>query len=290
MSDHGFGPLYRVVNLNNFFIQAGLLALKRDAWVQARAWAFRRGLTPSAAWRIIERLGGQDLVWRVSKQARNRVVSKFLGFEDVDWRRTLAYSMGHVGQVYFNLAGREPEGVVEPDEYVVVRERVCAALGELRDPLTGRAVVDRIVPREQVAQGPYLERGPDLHLVMDDYATIAFPLFAADGQIFSQQIRGDSGCHRREGVLIACGPGLQRGRTIDGARIVDLAPTILHAFDLPLPADMDGRVLSGLWTDAARSRTRVRGQVLEAPQAAVDMTPAEQAEVEERLRALGYLG
>jgi len=280
MSDHGFGPLHRIVNLNMLFLEAGLLALKQTPWVRTRAWALRRGLTPAAVWKLVERLGLQNIVWRVSKQARNEIVDRFLGFDDVDWSRTLAYSMGHVGQVYINLKGREPQGIVEPAEYESVRQRVMDVLLRLPVP------VDRIIPREEAASGPYLDRAPDLHVVMDGYRTIAFPLFATDGKIVTQQIRGDSGCHRLHGVLIARGHGIAHGE-IQGARIIDLAPTILHLMNVPVPDDMDGRVL----TEALATRKPIKTQAaVPASQARQDLTDEEAAQVEERLRALGYLG
>jgi predicted AlkP superfamily phosphohydrolase/phosphomutase len=279
MSDHGFGPLHRIVNLNMLFLETGLLALKRTPWVQLRAWAFKRGLTPASVWKLIERIGLQNMVTRFSRKARNQVVNRFLGFEDVDWSRTLAYSMGHVGQVYLNLKGREPQGIVEPGDYVAVRQRVMDVLRQLPVP------VDRIIPREEVASGAYLDRAPDLHLILDGYRTIAFPLFATDGKIVTRQIRGDSGCHRLHGVLIARGPSIAKGK-IEGARIIDLAPTILHLMNVPVPDDMDGRVL----TEALVSHSPIETQAaVPASHAQEDLTAEEAAEVEERLRALGYL-
>ena len=59
----------------------------------------------------------QNITARVSRKARNEMVGKFLSFEDVDWSKTIAYSMGHVGQIYLNLQGREPHGIVTPDQY-----------------------------------------------------------------------------------------------------------------------------------------------------------------------------
>ena len=286
MSDHGFGPLHRIVNLNMLFLEAGLLALKQTPWVRLRAWAFRRGLTPAAVWKIIERVGLQNAVWRVSKKARNEVVNRFLGFEDVDWARTLAYSMGHVGQVYINLKGREPQGIVEPGNYAAVRERVIGVIEHLGGRQDAPVHVDRVIPREEAASGPYLDRAPDLHVVMDGYRTIAFPLFATDGKVVTRQIRGDSGCHRLHGVLIARGPGVAQGE-ISGARIIDLAPTILHLMNVPVPDDMDGRVLA----EALATQLPVETQAaVPSSQAQADLTEEEAAEVEERLRALGYLG
>jgi predicted AlkP superfamily phosphohydrolase/phosphomutase len=289
MSDHGFGPLHYVVNLNLLLLDHGLLRLKRGAWTRLKAGLFRAGLTPASVWHLIERTGLQNYVWHVSKSTRNKVVSRFLSFDDVDWSRSLAYSIGHVGQVFVNLKGREPEGIVEPGaEYESVRQRVIEALGDLRHPETGQPLVDEIVPGDRVVTGPYARRGPDLHIVMDGYRTIAFPLFATDSQIVTRQIRGDSGCHRMHGVFIAKGPEVQVGKQVDNARILDLAPTILHLMGLPVLDDMDGRVLAEALTTSRPVERRPAGVPGEGTEEA--LSAEDTAEVEDRLRALGYLG
>ena len=289
MSDHGFGPLHWVVNLNLFLLERGLLRLKRDPFTRLRAGLFRAGLTPASVWHLIERVGLQNYVWRVSKSTRNKVVSKFLSFDDVDWSRTLAYSMGHVGQIYINLKGREPHGIVEPGEaYREVRQRVIESLRDLRHPETGKPLVDRVIPGEEVAHGPYAGRGPDLHVVFDGYRAIAFPLFATDSRIVTRQIRGDSGCHRLHGLLIAWGAGVRPGPAPADAHIMDLAPTILHLMGLPVPDDMDGKVLTPmLRLDRPVEYERTTGGETVAEEG---LSAEESAEVEDRLRALGYLG
>jgi len=289
MSDHGFGSLHYVVNLNLFLLEQGLLQLKRGAWTRLKTGLFRAGLTPASIWHLIERAGLQNYVWQVGKSTRNKVVGKFLSFDDVDWSRTLAYSIGHVGQIHVNLKGRAPAGIVEPGaEYEAVRQRVSEALHGLRHPTTGQPLVERVIPSEQVAHGPYAQRGPDLHVVMDGYRTIAFPLFATDSRIVTRQIRGDSGCHRQHGVFVAWGAGVQPGPAVEGARILDLAPTILHLMGLPVPDDMDGRVL----TEALSASRPVEYQASSPASQEADsiLSPEETAEVEARLRALGYLG
>jgi len=55
--------------------------------------------------------------------------------------------------------------------------------------------------------------------------------------------KGTTGNHRLNGIFLAYGPGIKKGYKIEGAKIYDIAPTILHIFDLPIPNDMDGRVL-----------------------------------------------
>ncbi len=289
MSDHGFGPLHHTVNLNLFLLDQGLLRLNRGAWTRLKTGLFRAGLTPASIWHLIERAGLQNYVWQVSKSMRNRVVSKFLSFDDVDWSQTVAYSIGHVGQIYINLRGREPQGIVEPGaEYEAVRQRVVDALQELRHPQTGQPMVDEVIPGEEVVHGPYASRSADLHLVLDGYRAIAFPLFAADRRIVTRQIRGDSGCHRRHGILLAWGNGISPGERVTDAHIMDLAPTVLHLMGLPVPSDMDGQVLtSALSLDRSVEYAVVGTAEAEAEEG---LSAEEAAEVEERLRSLGYLG
>jgi predicted AlkP superfamily phosphohydrolase/phosphomutase len=197
--------------------------------------------------------------------------------------------MGHVGQVYLNVKGREPQVIVEPSQYQAARQRVIDVLASLRDPATGEPMVERAILREEAAWGSYVDRAPDLHLVLDGYRAIAFPLFATEGKIVTQQIRGDSGCHRLHGVFVASGPAFARG-TITGARLVDIAPTILHMMGVPIPDDMDGRALTEALSPEHRARTIQMTEAAGYATEQVDMTPEEQAQVEERLRALGYLG
>lgn len=286
MSDHGFGPLHNIVNLNLFLMQKGLLKLRRDPWTQLKAGAFHRGITPATVYHAVEKIGLQNMATRVSKNTRNQVVGKFLSFDSVDWSNTIAYSMGHVGQIYLNVAGREPHGIVTEYNYEQKRQQVLDALAELKDK-NGRPLVTKIILREETYQGPYAQYGPDIHLILDEYNMIAFPLFATDNKVITQQIRGDSGCHRREGIFIAHGPAIRRAGRLDEANILDLAPTILHLLEQPVPRRMDGRVLTEiLRTPSEVSYLDGDDEITTESQALSD---EDTAQVEERLRSLGYL-
>jgi predicted AlkP superfamily phosphohydrolase/phosphomutase len=238
-----------------------------------RSWLSRQERWASKATRLA-RFGGRE---------------RLLSFADVDWGRTLAYARGHMGQVYLNVQGREPQGMVPLAEYASARDRVVALLKTLHDPADGRALVDAIIPREEAASGPYAHAGPDLHVMMDGYRALAYPLFAADGRIVTQQPWGDSGSHRREGILIASGPTIRHGR-IHAARLEDLAPTILHLLGVPVVDDMDGRVLTSIFTDTFQQQPVVYQPPLKSGDASIELTSAMQATLEERLRTLGYLG
>jgi predicted AlkP superfamily phosphohydrolase/phosphomutase len=288
MSDHGFGPLRKMVNLNVFLLEKGLLKLNRKPFTQLKARAFRHGMTPAGFYRVLERIGMQNLAARVSKNTRNEIVSKFLSFGNVDWSQTIAYSMGHVGQVYINVVGREPYGIVQGNDYERSRQMVIDALQELQDD-DGRLLIRQIIVREDTYHGPYAQFGPDLHLIIDDYNMIAFPLFATDSRVITNQIRGDSGCHRREGIFIAQGPAIQKGICLPEASILDLAPTILQLLDEPVPRIMDGQVLVEIFRDPIEITYR------DDPIGEIEVVDSqtlsdeESALVEERLRSLGYL-
>ncbi len=286
MSDHGFGPLKNMVNLNVFFMQKGLLKLKPDAMTQLKSWAFRHGITPATAYQWISRLGLQNTIARVSKKARNDIVGRFLSFDSVDWSRTIAYSMGHVGQVYLNRAGREPHGIVTEADYDRRLAEVSVALADLCDE-NGAPILTNLWRGREVYHGPYATLGPDLHLELDHYSMIACPLFATEGRVMTRQIRGDSGCHRREGVFIAAGAGIRSGVALPEASILDLAPTLLHLLGEPVPRVMDGRVL----TEAlANPQAITYNEDNDAdPMVEYGFKPAEAEQIEERLRGLGYL-
>ncbi|MBA2565415.1 MAG: alkaline phosphatase family protein [Gemmatimonadetes bacterium] len=295
VSDHGFGPLLASVNLNMFLLAEGLLHLKRDPVTRLKHALFRRGFSPSRVYRAVSRLGGEFLAKKVGRKARNKVIGKFLSFDDVDWSRTRAFSMGHMGQIYVNVKGREPKGIVDRGPaYEEVRNEVERALRKLVNPRTGGALVDRVIRREEVYAGPYVDAAPDLLVVMDDFRYIAFPLFASEAAVITSNIRQNvSGSHRMEGILAVRGPQVARGRTVTGARLVDVAPTVLHLMGLPVPDDMDGRVLRELFAgagDASRDVKFEAGRGAFAQEDGFELGAEEEEEVEERLRQLGYLG
>ncbi|MEI8045380.1 MAG: tetratricopeptide repeat protein, partial [Verrucomicrobiota bacterium] len=55
--------------------------------------------------------------------------------------------------------------------------------------------------------------------------------------------------HRPQGIFAARGPGLKRDELVFGAQLLDVTPTILHHFGLPIGDDMEGRVLEEAFTE-----------------------------------------
>ncbi|HET8948403.1 MAG TPA: hypothetical protein VFQ07_15595, partial [Candidatus Polarisedimenticolia bacterium] len=100
-----------------------------------------------------------------------------------------------------------------------------------------------------------------------------------------------SGHHRLDGIIAMMGRGVPRGGRIDGARLVDVLPTILTLLDLPIARTLEGAVPRGA-LDADFASSHGRRQV--ADYAGALPAPAEDASdvdanVLERLRSLGYI-
>jgi predicted AlkP superfamily phosphohydrolase/phosphomutase len=97
----------------------------------------------------------------------------FLSFEDIDWEATKAYALGHIGQIYINLRGRQPQGIVEPGpEYEELREKIKAELLDLVVPITGEKAIERVYKREEIYWGENLEQTPDLLLIPKGFPTL----------------------------------------------------------------------------------------------------------------------
>jgi predicted AlkP superfamily phosphohydrolase/phosphomutase/tetratricopeptide (TPR) repeat protein len=55
--------------------------------------------------------------------------------------------------------------------------------------------------------------------------------------------------HRAYGIICMAGPGIKKDERIYGASLLDITPTILSLYDLPLGKDMDGKVLLNAFED-----------------------------------------
>lgn len=287
VSDHGFGPLLRKFRVNKWLAQQGLLTPSR-----------RRGRLG----RLVASADVLRLRHRVARMLSRGKESGAIPFwRWINWSKTRAYaaSITEMG-IYVNLAGREPNGIVAPgDEYEEVRDSILEGLQELRHPENGQPLLTWAGRREELFEGPHLDDAPDIIYMLEECACTADlrlegPLFEGAGW------RSWTGSHRFGGVLIGCGPDIQKGKQLPDVEIVDVAPTILSLFGLPVPEHMDGRPVQPLLTEASRraaAEAQEAGKQPTSGKARSSSEPPEDSpyseeearQVEERLKRLGYL-
>jgi predicted AlkP superfamily phosphohydrolase/phosphomutase len=303
MSDHGFGPVHSFFLTNNWLVNLGLLKFKQGPGTAFKRLLFRLGYTPLRMFRIVKALGLARLRKQVRFQQKAGLVNRlFLSFDDVDWSRTQAFSIGSFGQIYINLAGAHPQGIVQPGpEYEDLREKIAREALALHDPCSGKPLVERVYRREEVYSGPYAAQTPDLIVQPRGWEYMAFGHADFGSNKLVEPITGLSGHHRLDGVVMLAGAGIKPDAQLENASIMDLAPTILHAMGVALPHDLDGRVLSEAFDDASPAARPIVYRKRDDPGASIykdgtsaegpsagELSEEEMAEMQEKLRGWGY--
>jgi len=203
MSDHGFKSFRRGVNLNSWLYLNGYLKLKD-------------GKTTSDEW-----------------------------FKDVDWDKTKAYALG-LGGLYINQKGREAKGTVPAgDESNALKAELKRGLNGLRDEAAGDVAITEVYDRDKVYSGPYAGNAPDLIIGYNQGFRASWDSVTGkvDSTIFENNTKAWSGDHCIDPKHV---PGVfffSRKTEAKTPSIMDVAPTVLTLFGLPVPGHMDGRPL-----------------------------------------------
>ena len=212
ISDHGAKRMYHRINTNELLAQEGLLRLRE---------------MPDRPMGLPE-LDQKGLI---------------------DWERTVAYALGaYIAQVFINVRGRDPKGVVAPgEEYLAVREQVAEVLASVKGP-DGEKLDNRVFMREDAYEGEKLDLMPDLTVYYDNlhYGSNEAVGF---GSLYSlETAKGpDDSNHGEFGMFILKDPEERVSGRAEGLRIEDLCPTVLELLGLPVPPGLTGKsVLEGL--------------------------------------------
>jgi predicted AlkP superfamily phosphohydrolase/phosphomutase len=205
ISDHGFTNFRRGVNLNTWLRENGYLVLKE-------------GSETSPDW-----------------------------FAKVDWSKTRAFTLGLTG-LFINRVGREKHGIVKPGAEL---EALCAELKQkleaLQDPLDGQPVIKEAFLTHEIHSGPYADAAPELLIGYHKGYRHSWEcaVGAVTREVFSDNTRSWSGDHCVDPRLV---PGVfwcNRRIATDTPRLIDMAPTVLDLFGIPIPGYMQGRPLFG---------------------------------------------
>ncbi len=205
LSDHGFNSFRRGFNINTWLHDNGFLALKDGA------------------------VPGDDAGEL---------------FHNVDWGRTKAYALG-LGGIYLNLRGRESEGTVADSDVPDVSSDIVARLTELEDHERSTVAIRGVSRRAEIYSGAYVENAPDLvvNFAAGYRASWGTALGGIPAGHFEDNTRRWSGDHIIDPTLVPGVLFMNRPFADSGARLLDMAPTILHALGVEKGAEMGGESL-----------------------------------------------
>jgi predicted AlkP superfamily phosphohydrolase/phosphomutase len=245
VSDHGFGK-----HLGSFYL---------NSWLYENRYLFKPNqitslnLLRQLRSGFIKRLP-PSLVVKLRRALRrdNRPDTRRLF--DIDMQRSLAFSPSSSnisGQICLNRQASDfRHGHLD---YLQVKEEIVE---KLKSSCKDHGLrVDVTYPHE-VYSGEYMNMSPDSIISINNYEYSIKASF--DGEIFRKPPinLSHTGSHRKEGVFMAYGKAIKENMKPKGITIYDIAPTILHIMDLPIPKDMDGRVISEIFTEDSEPACR----------------------------------
>ena len=300
VSDHGFGSLERTFFVNEWLNKMGFLKVKRN--LNNRALV-KLG---QAIERMYRFLGERALLKPIGD-----FLNRFLGLENllkltytylsntqvegrVNWKNTQAFSCVHTphfGQIYLNMREKMREGCVKEEERDDILKTLIEELSHIEDINTKRKVNVEIHYAKDLYMGPHIEDAPEIVFLLDN-GRCEIDATVGDGKIFVEgaPLTGWKGTHTKDGVFIAYGPNIKSGHMVEKATVLDFAPTLLYLFGIPIPNDMDGRVLEGIFDkDISVIKRKENVTMNKAENASRSLEEDEIALIEERLKKLGYI-
>ena len=294
LSDHGFGPTQPGVYYLNDFL-AGLELLRYGPQSNSRA-----GLLRWAFLQLERRLGSRMKEWLFERFPRlyEKAVTG-LWMDNVDWPATQAFSLAGSNQIWINVRGRHPQGIVSPgEEYDAVMTLIQRALEGAVDPGADRPAVEKVCRQRDLYHGPFLDQAPDLLVRWGDSPVQSGLAWEGDSHRVIARRRTAhrrhpvNGSHREMGILVAHGPPFRSGVTIDGATLYDITPTLLYLLGQPIPRGLDGGILTSALTEQwlqSHPPQPCHQDGDRAPSRPVAISAEEEEEVMARLRSLGYI-
>jgi predicted AlkP superfamily phosphohydrolase/phosphomutase len=274
ISDHGFGALKKLFNVNKWLFDLGLLQYKKVNIESTRSYKVSKlkindnktlkdhifskmgkiGITQETIIYLFKKLGSEKMKNYLPDNIREMINRKLLIFlptnVDIDWSNTQAFLSSFFGtgtqSITINVKGRETEGVVPPEEYENLRNFIIENLRKVKDPSTGNPILMHVYKREELYHGPYIEEAADITMYLKgEYQ----PSNSLKTKSIITPLKRISGAHRLYGVFIAKGPHIKQDERIKNVEIIDFTPTILHILGVPIPKDADGRVLTEIFEE-----------------------------------------
>lgn len=271
VSDHGSNEIKTVFNINTWLEKNGYLKTHKSS-LGASKLLYKAGITQEQVVKLLDKVKLRKLGRKVPTNLVERIPSNLGQVKKktsmINWEKSKAISSGQ-GPLYLNPANQQ-------EKNKMVKE-LKHKLESLEDSRNREKIIEKVYLREEVYRGRYLNEAPDL--IIDQAKGVHIPGGIGDRNVFSFPRRWRAE-NKKWGLFAAYGPDIKSGKEIRNISILDLAPTILHMFNIPITQDMDGRVLSEIF----HSKSKI------AQRRMIHQESGEKERVKERVQELKRLG
>ena len=244
VSDHGFNEYNKIVNINKYLMDRGYLVRVKEDYSSAKS--NDENIILSLARRILSSISvDQEKLIQIIPEHLLTIIRKFIPYGlrqqliekpvyKVDYEKSLAYCIaGTDFGIRINKSKFHSRA-----NYETFRDELIKELMSIKDPKTGECVFKWIKRAEEVYNGEFIDQAPDVVYNMNEG-------YYPRTQLWGKSVVEKSKifAHDPYGIFIAYGKDIRENRKLDfSIDIVNIAPTVLHLFNLPIPSYMDGRV------------------------------------------------
>lgn len=245
VSDHGFSKIKKRVHINSVLQQEGYLQPKQRHTFDVLG----RGLfSKEKLMEIIIKYNLFETYSRLPQKIlltlKKTVPGRTAPLDVFDLNNSEAVMVG-TGSIFITT---EAVGQKRKD----IERKIIDKLENLTDSDTGERIIEKVYMKEELYSGRLFDRAPDLVILPKKGYTLV--------QNVSNEIierpgfkKGD---HALNGIFLAYGFNIFKNKKTEHIKIYDITPTILHIFGLPIPEDIDGRVIKEIFRERSEPALR----------------------------------
>ncbi len=234
MSDHGSNEIEHVFNINTWLEEEGYLVTNFDISDIFKLLGIDRELLANISDKlhlqgILRKFLPDSVIEGVPTESGE--IKKEGKTSKVNWKHTKVFASGQ-GPIYIN------DEIVDDKEEL--REELIEKLESLRHPESGKKILKKVYKKEEIYEGKYLDKAPDL--IMDQEKGIHITGGIGKDSVFdfSEKWKAEN---KKYGLFAAIGEDVEKKGRLKNTSILDLAPTILDYYGIDKPKDMDGNVI-----------------------------------------------
>lgn len=282
MSDHGFDTYKNRFLINTWLHRNGYLKEGREEEgkdvVRSKVRKEKKTTLRRLPILINKVPGLRRVAMHLYRAFENRLPFKVDARLNIDFEESLAYCPGFSIRGIF-LNDERFHGKVTGDEAEALKK-------EIVEKLRKEEVFDKVLAKEDFYHGDGMTYAPDILLFeKENWVSPDFLSSAPLGPMLKNN-------HGTDGIFLALGPNFKKGKDLKRMSIMDVAPTILHMFGLPIFKEMDGKVLTDMFSPDSEYAGRDVKKVAEGHIEKKDFERSKEEEdlIKDRLKGLGYLG